>query len=47
MNDTKKTRYLYEFDDRSEKKIYKKLRRSLRKKFLKKKRLEQMKLKHT
>lgn len=37
MNDTKKTRYLYEFDDKSEKKIYKKLRRSLRKMFLKKK----------
>lgn len=37
MNDTKKIMYLYEFDDRSEKKIYKKLRRSLRKKFLKKK----------
>lgn len=37
MNDTKKTRYLYEFDDKSEKKIYKKLRRSLKKMFLKKK----------
>lgn len=37
MNNTKKTRYLYEFDDKSEKKIYKKLRRSLRKMFLKKK----------
>ena len=37
MNDKKKIMYLYEFDDRSEKKIYKKLRRSLRKMFLKKK----------